>query len=444
LLSPYKALQAVRLARSLSQRWERPVVAIFWNHADDHDVAEVHHAWVVNAHLDLQRIALAGLSSGRQPLGRLALDETRNRLGPVREALRQLVHDEPFAELAIDLFVPRSGETFARAFTRGMTGLLGHHGLVVLEPDWIRTDLSRALARLVEADPAARLEQGARRVRSAGYEVAIPPGEAALLYRLDERGRRALRAGGDGFRYDGEDGSRNALELAALIVQEPEAWSAGALLRPLVQDLALPVAAYVGGSGELAYHAELCALRSAAGVPLTPFIPRLSCSLVDGGTRFALRRLEASVREVIDARGAFTPRAEKPDEPPVLDELREVAERARRELDELRPALAELDPGLAVQLKRAGDQVRELVGGLADKALRVQRNRAGKGRRHERRVNNVLFPNGSPQERVLGPLQFVARHGVEWIDELLHELDPLGSEHLVVHLPGEEAEEEGA
>jgi hypothetical protein len=44
LLSLYKALQALRLARRLAQAWERPVVALFWNHADDHDIAEVHHA----------------------------------------------------------------------------------------------------------------------------------------------------------------------------------------------------------------------------------------------------------------------------------------------------------------------------------------------------------------------------------------------------------------
>ena len=41
----YKALQACKLARELSEAWGTPVVPVFWNHADDHDVAEVHHAW---------------------------------------------------------------------------------------------------------------------------------------------------------------------------------------------------------------------------------------------------------------------------------------------------------------------------------------------------------------------------------------------------------------
>lgn len=444
LYSIWKALQAIRLARSLSLLWERPVVPLFWNHADDHDIAEVHHAWVMNPHLDLQKIALAGLASGRQPVSRIVVDDVQNRLGPIREALRNLVHSEEHAERALELFVPLSGESLARAFTRGLTGLLGQHGLIVLEPDWIRGALSRELAHVVARDPAHRLALGAQRLRAAGFEVPIDPAEAALVYAVEAKGRRALRSGGDGFRYDGEDGSRTGDELAAEIVQEPEAWSPGALLRPIVQDLALPVAAYVGGGGELAYHAQLAPLRTAVGAPLTPFVPRVSCTLVDGWVRYALERLDASVADILRARGAFAPPGSDVPEPAVLAKLRAAGEQAKKDLDALRPELAELDPGLAIQLKRTGDQVRDLVAQLADKALRVQSNRAGKGRRHERRANNALFPNLAPQERVFGPLQFVARHGEGWITELLNEIDPLGSEHLVVHLPGRSGEEDAA
>ncbi len=444
LYSVYKALQTVRLARELAKQWKRPVVPLFWNHADDHDIAEVHHAWVMNPHLDLQKIALAGLASGRQPVSRIVVDDVQNRLGPIRESLRQLMRNKTTADAALELFVPKSGETLARAFTRGITGLLGPYGLVVVEPDWIRGALSRELAHIVSNDPALHLAAGAERVRAAGYEVAIEPAEAALLFAVDERGRRALRSGGDGFRYDGEDGSRTGVELAAEIVQDPAAWSPGALLRPIVQDLALPVAAYVGGGGELAYHAELGALRAAIDAPRTPFVPRVSVTLVDGNVRASLERLEASVEDVLRARGTYTPPGNDVPEPPVLAKLREAGLQVKRDLDALRPELSELDPGLALQLKRTGDQVRDLVAQLADKAVRVQSNRTGKGRRHERRANNALFPNLTPQERVFGPLQFVARHGDAWVGELLEEIDPLSSEHLVVHLPGKSDEEESA
>ncbi|MBK7642660.1 MAG: bacillithiol biosynthesis cysteine-adding enzyme BshC [Planctomycetes bacterium] len=437
LYSIYKALSAIRLARSLTQAWERPVVALFWNHADDHDVAEVHHTHVVNRNLDLQKISLPGLSSGRTPLSQLVLEDERSRLPVLRAVFEQLLRTEPELERAMAALFPRAGETLARAFTRAMTEVLGPLGLVVVEPDWIREPLSRALAGLLEHDPYAALAQGSERLAAAGYAPAIPPADAALLFHHErENGRvsrRALRSGGEGYQYDREDGSRTATELAAEIIDDPHAWSPGALLRPLVQDLCLPVAAYVGGFGELGYHAQLSVLRERAGAPSTAFVARLSATLVDPEARLALQILETDVASVLRARGVFES-AEEPAEPEVAARLREVGERAAKELLALREALALLDPSLVVQLKRSAGEMEEAATALAEKARRVHGNRAGKGRRHERRVSNLLCPRGEPQERLLGPLPFVARFGTQWLEELAFEHDPFDPVHLVVHL----------
>jgi uncharacterized protein YllA (UPF0747 family) len=86
------------------------------------------------------------------------------------------------------------------------------------------------------------------------------------------------------------------------------------------------------------------------------------------------------------------------------------------------------------QIKRTSEQIRTAVDKLAEKAERVHQNKSGKGKRHERRLANALYPRGIAQERVLGPMQFVARFGENWIAELLREIDPFGSEHLAVHL----------
>ncbi|HVS11388.1 MAG TPA: bacillithiol biosynthesis BshC, partial [Planctomycetota bacterium] len=60
--------------------------------------------------------------------------------------------------------------------------------------------------------------------------------------------------------------------------------------------------------------------------------------------------------------------------------------------------------------------------------------RQGKGRRHVRRIVNTLAPRGQPQERVLGPIGFVAQHGTGWIDGLLDALPPFERRHGVAHL----------
>ncbi|MFN0243296.1 MAG: bacillithiol biosynthesis cysteine-adding enzyme BshC [Planctomycetota bacterium] len=443
LYSIYKALQAVRLARALHVAWERPVVALFWNHADDHDVAEVHHAHLLNENLDVRKVGLAGLSSGRMPLSAIAFDEERHHLTEVRALVAELCHDEPHAARAIELFMPRHGETFATAFTRSMTDLLGPLGLVMLEPDWIRAELSAALARFVATDLAGALAAGGARLRELGHDAAIEPGTAAVLFRHVKKSperapeRLALRFGGDGFQFDGEAGSRTPTELAAQIVQEPLAWSPGALLRPIVQDACLPAVAYVGGMGELAYHAQLGPLRAALGVPSTPFVPRISCTLLDPEARVALRKLEVTAGDVVRARGKFAAERDDAGAPPVLARLRGAGAQSARALTELASELGEFDGSLVPQLKRTADQVRDLVERLAEKAERVHQNRSGKGRRHERRVNNALFPMGEPQERILGPIQFVARFGVDWIAELGAELAPLSFEHVLVSLGAE-------
>jgi bacillithiol biosynthesis cysteine-adding enzyme BshC len=442
LYSLYKALQALRLARDLSSAWRIPVVALFWNHADDHDIAEVHHAHLLNLNLDLRKVSLPGFSSGRQPLSSIRLDEREHDLSAIRELLAQLDKDEAHLSRALDLFMPRSGETFSGAFTRCFLDLLGPLGLIVLEPEWIRAGMSDALARLVTADPARHIESGTASVRALNYEVAIPPDGAALVYRHDRSGprgsaapqRRALRAGGDGFRYDGEAGSRTASELAAEIVQSPFDWSPGALLRPIVQDLCLPVAAYVGGFGEMGYHAQLLDLRRAVGAPTPAFVPRISCTLVDPECRHSLTKLELGVADVLRAKGSLSLDPSGGDAPPVVARLRDIAERAARDIVGLESEIAELDRALAVPLKRTANQLLDLVEKLAEKAERVHQNRSGKGKRHERRLNNSLYPRGLPQERVLGPFQFVARFGEDWIRDLFDELNPLSSEHLVVDL----------
>jgi bacillithiol synthase len=438
----YKAIQAIRLARILRERWKTPVAAIFWNHADDHDVAEVHHAHFVNRNLDLQKVALAGLSSGRRPFSRIRIDETAQGLASIRALIGQFLEGTPFAARALEIFLPRDGETLASAFTRSLTELLGPAGLVLLEPDWIRPRLSLELARIVDADPHRHLELGAARLRERGIPLPIDPAEAALVYAHDDGGRRALRAGGDGFRFDGEDGSRTGAELAAEILQEPLAWSPGALLRPIVQDLCLPVAAYVGGEGELAYHAELAELRARVEAPATPFVPRVSCTLVDPESRVSLERLGLDVEGVLRTRGAVRAEAPESDSPAVVAEMRKVGDAAAKSLEGLRDDLAALDPALLSQLQRAASQMRSAGEWIAEKAERVHQNRSGKGRRHQRRLENSLVPDGELQERVLGPLPFVARFGDAWPLELADSMDPFGAvagsgkraSHLVVDL----------
>lgn len=451
LYSLVKAIQAVTLAGELEALWGTPVVPVFWNHGDDHDIAEVHHAWQLNRNLDLQKIALPGMSSGRTPVSRIALSNEAQALPALRAQVRGVIEEFAGADDALDLFMPRDGETLVRALTRIFHDLLGGRGLLVCEPDWIRTQLSSELGRIVSGmrehpHLTEELRRGEAELRALGLEAPIPVGDAAddpqgaaaLVYRHtgDPEERAPVRAKGrSDLAFDDEPGSRTHAELGAMIVGSPSAWSASALTRPLAQDAVFPTCAYVGGYGELGYHAQLGPARDAAGLPRTPFAPRVSITLIDGETRHALTRVgDPSIEEVARARGEWTPAEDGADEPAVMGKLREVAAEAAERLLALKAELAELEPALGITLKKTAGHVEQSIGKVVSKAERVHQNRAGKGARQVRRVNNTICPRGVPQERLLGPLQFVARYGRGLVDALAEELPALSTEHLVLHV----------
>lgn len=432
LYTLYKALQACRLAAELSRKWGIPVVPVFWNHGEDHDISEVNHTYLVNRNLDVQKVGLPSLPAGRQPISRILLDEETNKLDAARALFAHTYGDYAHVDWALDLCGPRHGESLTRALTRALTGLLGEHGLVVVEPDWIRPVLSRALADIVGKDPRAALRQQAQ--EASGGAPAIDPETAALVFRVDENGRQPLRLGGDGYKYDEEPGSRTPVELAAMIVDEPEKWSAGGLLRPLVQDAVFPSCAYVGGWGELAYHAQLAAARDVCGIPRTAFVPRISCTLVEPDVEASLGKLECPVGDILRAKGEYEPPRTESAEPDVFADLKRLASEARTSLMTQREALGALDPSLGVALKKAASQMEGAVDKLLGKAMRVHANHSGKGERHVRRANHSLVPRGKPQERVLGPVPSLAQFGPAFVDALWRELPPISAEHIAVHL----------
>ena len=68
---------------------------------------------------------------------------------------------------------------------------------------------------------------------------------------------------------------------------------------------------------------------------------------------------------------------------------------------------------------------------LRAKAARVHANKSGKGRRHERRAVTALAPRGDLQERVLGPLPFLARYGPDLVDALFEHVSPYDPRHVL-------------
>jgi len=433
----WKALATVAVARRLEAERGTPVVPVFWVASDDHDFAEVRATTIVDASGALRTLRY---DPRQEPLGRpawdIVLDDSVG--GLVDELARALPgalgHDET-VELAGTCY--RAGETLASAFARLVSRLLPE--LVVLDPadEALKRLMVPVLAReLREDSPSSRLAlEAGRTLLAAGYHQQVPvrPGFLNLFAIVDGQ-RRALASSGGTIEVRGTRARWPVAEALERLEAEPRLWSPGALLRPLVQDALLPTAAYVAGPAEIAYHAQIGTAYAHFGIPRPVLLPRPSLTLVEPPQARALEAERLTLGDLADDPERLVSRWAREDYPDVEAAFARTREAIERELGAVEAVLGAHDPTLRSATAVARGRALHPVQGLHEKALRALKKRdQGRGERL-RRTRDVLLPGGSLQERGLGLVGVVGRHGRAIVPALEERLLPFARGHQVVFL----------
>lgn len=432
-----KALATVELARQLEHRRGRPVVPVFWVASDDHDFAEVRQTSVIDAGGNLKPLRLAPRS---EPLGApawaIVLDESVTVL--VEELGRALppgaARDELLARVA-ECYRP--GETVASAFARFLSGLLPD--LVVLDPAdpaLKRLGLPVLSRELRERSPSSRLAMEAgQALLAAGYHQQVPVRPGFLnLFKVQKSQRRALAIDGNTLELRGT-GERLSLEQALLDLEtDPATWSGNALLRPLVQDWLLPTAAYVGGPAEVAYHAQVGSCYAHFGIPRPVILPRPSLTLVEAQQARVLEAEGLRLSDLVQDPETLVARWARADYPDVEAAFGRARQAIEREMEAVEEALGAHDPTLRAATASARGRALHQVEGLHEKALRALKKRDQGRAERLRRTRDALFPGGSFQERGLGLVSLLGRHGIALAELLAHRLDLFAPGHQVIRL----------
>lgn len=246
----HKILTAIRVAKQLSLRENRPVVPVFWMASEDHDwqeVAHVHgaskvHSWKpseVDVPHPVGSLSPAGLA---QVIESWKVDGVPNGSGQgILEDVQQAV---------------ARGETTAGVARRWLHRWYSESGLLVLDP--MDAELKQAASELWAAEFDGR---GVRQVL-AGHPEEEGPAHVREnnVFWLD------ANAGRVGVIPDSNDGVWRAGEKQWDVPKEGwTSWSKdcaahcspGVLLRPLYQELLLESAAVILGPGEWRYWHQL-------------------------------------------------------------------------------------------------------------------------------------------------------------------------------------------
>ncbi len=432
----YKAIAAVKLARLLEERRGAPVVPVFWVAADDHDFAEIRQVSVLDEQGRIRSLRYAPKDEPvGQPAASIRLEDTISELiDEAAACLPPSLHRDAAIERLRASYRP--GVSLSSAFAAFLSSLLPE--LAILDPaDPALKKLTAPVMKreIAEASPTSRLAaDAAPRLLAAGYHQQVPVREGFLNLFWYDGERRALALAGGLVELRGAGRRVAPAEAEAALAREPERFSPGVLLRPLAQDTLLPTAAYVGGPAEIAYHAQIGPSYQHFGIARPALVPRPSLTLLEPGQARALEAESLSLADLEGDPEALLARWAREAYPEIEAAFASATDAVAREMAIVEEKLGSLDPTLRAAADSARGRALFQINGLHEKATRALKKRDQTRGERLRRTRDALFPGGSFQERGLGFLGPLARHGDVLLDEIREGMDVFAKGHQVLSL----------
>jgi bacillithiol biosynthesis cysteine-adding enzyme BshC len=424
LYTIYKTLTAIKLARYMSEQLGVIAVPVFWNASEDHDFQEVRHVEFINR---VNRVISLLYEPQADVEGKSIFDI------PLEPSINFLIdlmagdtNESEFKPYLVDLLRNSLGRCYSLAdwFSHLVHSFFNPYGLIILDP---HLPPCRELARPVMGREIKMPIRSSRLINEAGAQLRALGYHQQIERKVDEvnfffyaQGRRnkvRFKQGEFlvehvGLRYDQN-------EMLDMLAEEPQRFSPGAVLRPLVQDHILPTAAYVAGPAEISYFAQMRNCYSLFDLVMPIIYPRSRAVLVEAGTAKILERYGLHVDDARKSRKELLQimASQKPPRPIVeacdrkLDVMQMILDEFRREVSEVEPTLVEPIDKLKRKVGYEMDKLRDKLAHSQQDDLEVTEQQVDKLRVH-------LFPHGKEQERVINIFPYLFAHGIQFIPML--------------------------
>jgi bacillithiol synthase len=412
----FKALTAVRLARELSAAGI-PSVPVFWLASEDHDLAEVDHAWVFDNNARPGKISVANAVTNGGPVGDVIIPELPWQ--EMKEALGNL----PFAHEVLERLAEAypAGSSFSGGFKNFLHGLLKSFDILFLDPlapavrELSRPLLREAVGRVPELVAALRTRDV--EIAACGYHLQVHLDEdASLLFLLGDDKRTPLRW--QGGRFTARDKSYSVEQMETMA----DRLSPNALLRPVLQDYLLPTVSYVGGPAEIAYMAQSQVLYRGLLGRMPVIFPRNSFTLLDARAEKIMQRFGLSLPDLLSHQDKLRCRIAAQLVPPGLaGEFSILESSVSKGLAGLQENLRKFDPTLEAASKKSGAKILYQLRRLAAKTARETLRRDERSVWAANYLTDLVYPQRHLQERFYSIVPFLAKYGLD-LPERLYEL----------------------
>jgi bacillithiol biosynthesis cysteine-adding enzyme BshC len=402
----YKAVTAARLAKELTRRGT-PAVPVFWLATEDHDLAEVDHAWVFDS--SRQPISLKAqtqkVNGKPRPVGGIVIEQAP--MDELKRALSGFAHGEEVIAMVEEAYPP--GVQMGAGFRALLKKILAPLGLIFLDPldPEIRKIGAPLIADALVAAPELKASLLARtkELEAAGYHAQVHLEDKTSLFFLLENGERVpLRV--------------KESEFATLRDRAAEI-SPNALLRPVMQDYLLPTCSYVGGPAELAYLAQSEVIYDRLLGRMPVMIGRAGFTLLEPHAQKLLARYKMTLPQVFVDEEHLKERVAHALVPESLEQSFEAETTGvLNHIARVRTELVKFDPTLAASLDNSTAKIKYQLEKAKRKTAAEIMRRNDRAAGDARYLNGLLYPHRHLQERFYSILPFLAAHGMDLVERL--------------------------
>lgn len=397
-----KALSALALANRIEEVTGVPAAPIFWAATDDADFAEGAATWLpVAGSLQAARLQFAPPDGTMMSHAFLTAEIDAAKALLLRASAGAAWPE--FIRAATAAY--RDGATVGNAYVDLMREMLMPLGITVLNAAHpsVRAQsaplLRRALIEAAAVDAAVSARTAA--LRDAGFapQVELMPDRSLVFVVRNGVKERATISG--------------AAELLPRL--SDDLLSPNVLLRPVVERALLPTVAYMAGPGELAYFAQVGAVSAALSVATPLALPRTSLRIMTPDVIGTLSHFEKHPDDLRDTQALVRTLSQAATPDVALGALAALRAQIQSTVQAIRSSEAAVSPaaldGAVAQFSHRTDRLERRVLAASKRNITDQLRRVEQAR-------SFLWPHGSPQERVVNPLPWLARYGTPLLDRL--------------------------
>ncbi len=443
----YKIITVLKLCGHIRKNIGVEAIPCFWNASDDSSLDQADNIGLISGGYRNIRIDAGGIDRDTRLSDiKLHFSAYRGFLEELGTLLSGAGPGSMVHSLIIDCLENISEDVgggkkagLSELFSSIILRLFSKWGPVIIDPsdrgfkkmglDLLKWDISehRKINELIVSS--------GRRLEKKGYHAQIKPNREVLDFFLNSGPiRKKIRITGDGrFRIGGNDyGAEKIMETAE---QDPSTVSWNVVLRPLVQDSILPVAAAVCGPGEVSYFAQLGGVYRHLGIRMPVIYPRFSATIIEKSAEKTLER--SGIKESFTGIGreeAVRLALEK-DRDIDIEGIADGLERGLAEkigIAEGRITGRGLDAGSSFDRIRRNlsKEIKVLKKKLYSALKKQEQDTAGK----INRIYMEVFPEDTLQERKINIFYFLSKYGPEIIDGLYDIFRPSRKGHALLYL----------